>query len=218
MAQFPLNNSNQSSTRSLNSSRQKTVAATLRFFISMRITVFKSLKEVFRAPRYVVISCAVALLLWAFAVWLTQYKMLVVIMGSDAFTILEKLRIFVNSFGSFRTQFTGVEQIIVVVSSIIAGIDVSVAWYYIMRRVNVARTVGVSGIGFFSILLGIGCSACGSILISTFIGLGATATLIRALPFRGFEFNILGLALLLWSLISLTNQIAKPEVCTPNKK
>ncbi len=184
----------------------------------MRITVFKSLKEAFSTSRYVIIACVTAFVLWAFALWLTQYKLLAVIVGSDTFTVLEKLRIFLNSFGSFRTQFSGVEQIIVVISSIIAGIDVSVAWFYIMRRVNVARTVGVSGVGFISILLGIGCSACGSVLISTFIGLGATASLIRALPLRGFEFNILGLALLFWSLISLINQIAKPEVCTSNKK
>ena len=60
------------------------------------------------------------------------------------------------------------------------------------------------------------CASCGSVILSTFLGVGATAAFTGFLPFGGQEFSILAIIILAASLYVTGKKIADPLVCGIN--
>ena len=76
------------------------------------------------------------------------------------------------------------------------------------------KLTGATGIlGMITGLFGVGCAACGSLLITGVFATGASAFL-AFLPFGGEEFSTLGIVLLLVSLWKLLQKYQEPIVCT----
>lgn len=71
--------------------------------------------------------------------------------------------------------------------------------------VRIEAGIGVLGllVGF----LGIGCSVCGSIILSSIFGLTTTTVLVSFLPFGGLEFGGVGIFLLLLSIYFIAVKI-----------
>ena len=75
-------------------------------------------------------------------------------------------------------------------------------------------SVGASGIGgLISGFFGIGCAACGTFLLSSILILLGTGGLLAWLPFRGEEFGLLGVGLLLYANHMIVKKIQAPLVC-----
>ncbi len=84
-------------------------------------------------------------------------------------------------------------------------------------RARLARQDIASGFGgAASGVLGIGCAACGSFILSTTISSLGAASAIAILPLRGGEFGILSVVLLLVSLVLISKKIAAPLICKPS--
>ena len=58
-----------------------------------------------------------------------------------------------------------------------------------------------------------GCAACGSVILTAFLGTIGAGGLLLLLPFHGAEFGIIGLLLLCASIRYLIKKIAEPLVC-----
>ena len=78
----------------------------------------------------------------------------------------------------------------------------------------IEKAAGSSLFGTFVGILGVGCTACGSVIISSIFGLGATAGFIGLFPLKGSEFGILGMTILLWANYSLAKKIHQPIACS----
>ncbi|OGZ61172.1 MAG: hypothetical protein A2919_01050 [Candidatus Spechtbacteria bacterium RIFCSPLOWO2_01_FULL_43_12] len=77
------------------------------------------------------------------------------------------------------------------------------------KKKNVLGMLGGSVLG----ILGIGCGACGSLILTPLaISIGATGFL-AVLPFGGSEFGFLGIALFMFSMYSLSKKINDPLIC-----
>jgi len=76
------------------------------------------------------------------------------------------------------------------------------------------RSAGTSLVGMITGLLGVGCASCGSVILSSVFGVGATAGFIGVLPLRGSEFGLLGVALLLWANYSIALKVQQPLICS----
>lgn len=75
------------------------------------------------------------------------------------------------------------------------------------------RVGGASGIvGLVSGVIGVGCAACGSFLITSLSLVGATG-LLTFLPLEGGEFGIIGIALLGYAVYQLAQKIINPLIC-----
>jgi len=150
--------------------------------------------------------------LWMSTV-LANNNLVLYVLGSDLFTFPEKLKILGTSFGAFATNFTLPEQMIVALTALLAGINVSLIAFYIKKHIGVRGETGASLFGVVVGLFGIGCASCGSVILSSLIGLSATATITAFLPFGGIEFGIIGIALLLFSTWITIKKIHTPAVC-----
>ena len=73
-----------------------------------------------------------------------------------------------------------------------------------------------TGSGLLSAFFGIGCIACGPLLLGgLFAAIGASGFLL-ALPLHGAEFGVIAIILLLYAVYSLAKVITAPSVCDVN--
>lgn len=95
------------------------------------------------------------------------------------------------------------------------GLNAALVFRYMRDQVRINHAAGASVAGILIGLLGIGCAACGSVLLSSLLGAGAIA----ALPFGGQEFAWLGLVIMAAATMNIAAKIADPVACAiPTKK
>lgn len=75
------------------------------------------------------------------------------------------------------------------------------------------REMGMSLFGTMLGLVGVGCASCGSVVLSSIFGLGATAGFLALLPLRGLEFSFISIILLIVSITLVSKKIIDPVVC-----
>ncbi len=78
-------------------------------------------------------------------------------------------------------------------------------------KIHVSTATG--SLGIIAGTVGIGCAACGSILLTTIFGTSAVAGVLATLPLHGGEFAIIGVLLLIVTMYILAKQISKPLIC-----
>ncbi len=180
--------------------------------------VIKSLVQIFTKPLCLVIILVVAFILLLLTVWLSIRDLIFWAVTSDALSVGDKLSILTASLGTFRTNFTVISQIVSVIVSLLAGINVALLIHYFRKRIKVQRESGISIFGIILGMLGVGCSACGSIVLSSLLGLTTAASLLNILPLRGSEFGLLSIGLLLWSIYYTAKKANDPFWCEINHK
>lgn len=147
-------------------------------------------------PAYAAIWVLGSLAFLAASVWVKTSWFLPSTLQGDWLTIGQKVRYLGFVIGTIvRSDVTAAA--FTLVTGILFGAALALYVFVVRRqrtvRVGAAYPVG----GFFSALLGFGCSACGTLLLS-FLGLGAAVTL---LPLRGLEFTFLAMLLLAASIV-----------------
>ncbi|NCN11887.1 hypothetical protein GW937_01030 [Candidatus Kaiserbacteria bacterium] len=177
------------------------------------------LKRVFRYPRYFVGASFVAFLVFSAALLLPNWSAIVQVVSSGAVSVSDKLLFLFTLYGTLTTNFTFFSIVLLTFTAISFGLNIALLTFYIRRRQEASRgTVAqfASLGGLFSALLGIGCAACGSVVLTAVLGLFGATGLLLLLPFGGAEFGVLGIILLIISIRYLLRRIDDPIIC-PSK-
>lgn len=178
-------------------------------------TAWQSLyNEILCSPKYMLLALILATLIFVLSVWLPNLGLIRDVVFSNNIEVLEKIIFLWNSsFGAISTNFSVLSATLLVFISVLFGLNIALTVYYFKRRITLQKTGGMSIAGMLAGLIGIGCASCGSVIIATFLGVGAAATLTGILPFGGQEFSILGIIILVGSLYVTGKKIADPLVC-----
>ena len=171
------------------------------------------LKKVLLHPKYAALATIVALSLVVFAAWLPNLRLINASLLSSSLTIGQKITLLASLLGSLETNFTTSSRSLLIASAVLMGIQVALATYYIRQTARLQQDMGVSFIAMSLSLLGLGCASCGSVLLATLFGFGAMTNIVRLLPFKGQEFSILGLAILVFATWHTVRKINQPIVC-----
>lgn len=177
--------------------------------------IFQSLRKVFRRPAYVILALIVSALVFVFAVWLPNIRLVAGIVSSPDVPFLSKLELPLSLLGSIATNFTLLSASYTIAIAVLFGVYVAMAAYFLKRRI---KEVGRGGIatGFFGItsgVLGVGCAACGSFLLTSILSLIGVGGALALLPLGGSEFGILGALLLALAVYFTAKQTESPLVC-----
>ncbi len=176
--------------------------------------IFQALQKVFRRPMYAILALITSMAVFVFATWLPNFRLLGSVWGSDI-SFSGKLELPLNLIGSIATNFTLLSATYTIAIAILFGMNVAMIVYFLKRRIADARQAGV-GTGFLGIasgVLGMGCAACGSFLLTSVLSLFGASWLLSYLPLAGGEFGILGVILLAISLYLTARKIQNPAVC-----
>ncbi len=175
----------------------------------------QALQKVFRKASYVFLALVTSAAVFAFAAWLPNVQLIAIIISSSDISFSQKLGIPISLLGSITTNFTLLSAVYTIAIAILFGVNLAMTIYFLRRKISEVRQSGITTgfIGVTSGMLGVGCAACGSFLLTsglTFIG---ASGILAFLPLRGSEFGIFGVMLLSLSLYLTAKQIQDPAVC-----
>lgn len=178
---------------------------------------FWVLRRVFRHGRYVMVAIGVALTAFSAALLLPHWNTLGQVWGSDVVDLKTKVSFFFSLYGTIGSSFTTFSRSVLLLTVILLGINMALLIFYIRRRQEASggRAAQLAGVGgVVSAVLGIGCAACGSVILTAVLSFFGAGGLLLLLPFHGVEFGVLGIVLLLVSIRYLIKRINDPTVCT----
>lgn len=175
-----------------------------------------ALREVFHHFSYVLLAGVVSFGFFAFAVWLPNLRLIVHTLLQVDIAVSTKLALLLNLLQSIGTNFTIFSAIITIIIAILFGINIAMIAYFIKKRRAVDMQssgifAGIGGIG--SGIVGIGCAACGSLVLGNILLLIGAGSIPALLPFKGREFSIISIGLTFTSIVLMGRKITKPPVC-----
>ena len=177
--------------------------------------VGRALRSVYQYPAYWFLSGVVAFATTPLVLLWQNLALLQVIWTNSAATLASKLA-FTNALLLGTTHSLGWLPVgLVVLSSVLLSVTLSLGVYVwrhhrgqLGRRTS-AATVG----GSIAAVLGVGCVACGPLLLgSAFAVLGASGVLLL-LPLHGAEFGLIAVGLFSYALYALAKVISAPATC-----
>lgn len=172
-----------------------------------------SLKTVFRHPTYTIVAILVALFLLLLAIWLPNLTFLRHVADSDTYSLSAKLNIYWTSIGFLKTNFTVLTRTFTIIVVALSGINIAMLTFYIRNRIKLEKAAGIGIVGTAAGLLGVGCTSCGSVILSSIIGIGASNSFLGFFPLKGAEFGILGTIIILFSIYLIAHKIKNPNLC-----
>lgn len=172
-----------------------------------------SFRVVFHRPSYIILGIIVAVFLLLLAIWLPNLSFLKYIISSSTYSLSSKLNILWGSLGFLKTNFTPLTRLLAILVVILSGINIALLSFYIKNRIKIETDAGTGILGTITGLLGVGCASCGSVVLSSIIGLGASTSFLGFFPLNGAEFGIFGILLILFSIYLLAKKIQNPLVC-----
>ena len=173
--------------------------------------IIKALRETFANSIYVLLAGTIGFTAFAFAVWLPNLHLIWQTFANTGASLSEKIKLLINLLGGIGTNFSLFSASYTVAIAILLGIDIAMVVYYARKRNTLERKSITTSIGAIaSGAFGIGCAACGSVILSMFLG---AASFLAYLPLRGGEFGILSVILLTASLFLISRKIAEPLTC-----
>ncbi len=180
--------------------------------------IIKAIKLVFINVRYIVTGAVFALIVYFLSVFTNKLGFINYTVGSDIFTFFTKVKLIFQSLFSIDTNFTSLFTFwTVVLLAIVSGINIAMLVYLLRRQAKASKEAGASFFGIIAGMFGIGCAACGSVILTSIFGLGFTASLISFLPLDGGEFMILALIVMIISVYYVSKKIVDPMICKPKR-
>lgn len=177
------------------------------------VFIFKAFSKVYHQPRSWIITIVVALLYLLVAIWIPQWSLISYTLFSPVFDASQKASILYESFGWFVSGNTLATQILMITTSVLVGVNMAFLVHYVSLRIRSQRLYGASLLALVSGVLGVGCGACGSVLLSSIFGITLATGIAGALPLKGLEFGLLSILILIGSIVYIAYSMNKPLTC-----
>lgn len=166
-----------------------------------------SLVEVFRKP-----------LTWvsSMIIFFTIFGLMTLAPHLNTFLALKRAGVGGDVIASFSrvifSNSTTLSLLGIFLVSVLTGLYIPILITYVRKFGANKRSIGGAG-GTILGLFGIGCAACGSLLLTPLLGVLGVGGILAALPFGGEEFLLLGIIILITSIYYLLKKLGQPLVC-----
>ncbi|MBE0612161.1 MAG: hypothetical protein IH604_00695 [Burkholderiales bacterium] len=171
--------------------------------------------EVFAHFSYIAIAGVLAILVFLLAVWFPNLGLIAQVYSGSSAPLAAALGIALSLLGGIATNFTLLAAGYTIAIAILFGLTTAMITYLVkQRRIAAAgQSIAIGSGAMASGVIGVGCAACGSLILGVVLpSLGAAGGL-AALPLNGEEFGILSVVLLTVSLLLVSKNIAQSNAC-----
>ena len=174
-----------------------------------------ALREVLLRPSYAALAGAIGLVAFLLAIWLPNIALLSEVFSDAQVSLEAKVGIALSLLAGIATNFSLFSASYTVAIAVLLGIDMAMVVYLLRQKRAAAagKNLVLGSGGVASGLVGIGCAACGSLLLGGLVPSLGVAGALAALPLQGEEFGILSVALLFVSLLFVSKNIAEAPAC-----
>lgn len=177
----------------------------------------RTLKNIVLSPRYLILTLGVAFVVLSFLIFVPNRMLVWFGLSQGGGGVVADLGFLLAFYGSLLTNFTPLAATVAVVTALLLGLNVALLIYYVRLMRGGKRSVfvvsGLSIGGLVSAVFGIGCAVCGSIILTSVLGLVGASGLLLLLPYGGEEFSFLAIGLLLYATTLLLRRIEAGRVC-----
>lgn len=173
----------------------------------------RSLAQVFVKPSYFLVAFIAASGVLVFSIWLPNLSLVKNTLFSSYLSPAQKAALLIATLGGFETNFTPLSRLLTLSVAVLFGVNFAMLVYYMRNKVKLEKSLGLGFGGILTGLVGVGCASCGSVILSSIFGIGATAGFLAFLPFKGQEFGILSIAILSISIYKISQKIQNPILC-----
>lgn len=181
--------------------------------------IFSALKRVFGGISYIVLAGLVSLSIFFISIFSPNRELVGKVFFSANITLPDKLNVFTSLVGGIKTSVLPLSAFTIVGVAILFGINFAMLLFMIRRNRQAPQKLSGSG-GVFSSLggivsgaLGIGCAACGSLVLLPILAFFGATWFLAFLPLGGSEFGFLAMILISFSIYWLAKKINDPLVC-----
>ena len=173
------------------------------------------MKFVFRNYPYILLAVFLGLFILGVAILIPSFWLLTTVFADGAISLTDKIMLLWNLLGSLTTNFTMFSASTTVITSLLVGVNASLIAYLYRRQKTQMGTRGVamSSFGMTLGMFGVGCAACGSLVLTALLASFGGIGLLAILPYQGQEIGVLGVLALGYATYFLTNNITKPIIC-----
>ena len=177
----------------------------------------QALRKVFSSTAYQALAITISVSVFAFAVWLPNWRLIVTVIASPSVSFTEAVGVIFGLFLSIGTNFTIVSASYTIIIAILFGINIALLIYYVRMRRGAFKSGGAATgiVGLVSGVFGIGCASCGTFILTSVLALVGGAGILSFLPLGGEEFGILGVVLIGYATYWTVKKIEEPIVCKP---
>ena len=174
-----------------------------------------ALGQVFVYPSYIALGSTLALVAFLSAVWLPNLGLIRDVFYGSSAPLTAKLGIVLSLLGGIATNFSLLTAGYTVAIAVLFGITAAMIVYLLkQKRIAAAgQNIALGSGALASGVLGIGCAACGSLILGGAVPFLGAAGALAVLPLNGEEFGLLSVALLFVSLLLISKTIAEPAAC-----
>jgi hypothetical protein len=173
----------------------------------------RNFANIVKNPLYAALATVTGLLVFASATLLPNKSLLFSVWTDPSVALESKMSLTVQLLGGVATNFASLTATYLILIAVLSGVNVALITY-LLKSGGIVWKGSFAGLtGIFSGVMGIGCAACGPLILSAILGTAVGASAVAALPLRGGEFGILGVLLLLVATYLLGRQILQPPVC-----
>lgn len=179
----------------------------------------KAFKRVFKNFKYLALAATVGLFVFLFSVYFPNLDLIKDVLLSARVSLVYKLHFLYELLGGLFTATRPLSAFTIIGVAGLFGINIAMLAYMIKRNRQSPQKLS-SGRGVFSSLggiasgvLGIGCAACGSLILIPLLAFFGATGFLTLLPLKGSEFGLLAMALILFSIYWLAKKINDPLVC-----
>lgn len=151
--------------------------------------------------------------LFALIVWLPNLSLIWNVTTGGSMSLPGKAGFLWSSLGAIGTNFTTLGASLTIAVAVLFGLNVAVAVRYSRLRAAEARAGGAALGGVTLALLGVGCSSCGAVALSSLLGAGAASSFTASLPLGGQELAIASVAALAATLLLTVRSASRPALC-----
>ena len=173
-------------------------------------------RSVFGRWRYCGLTAAVALTVLTAFLWLPHTALVAGVLTTPELSVVAKGGFLFSLYGTWFSNYTALGAVYLLAVSLLIGSNVALLVFYLrhrVRRAGSALSTSLSITGLLAALFGVGCAACGSVLLAGLLSLIGAGGLLYVLAPYGTVFALVGLGLLVASNLYLLRQMARPATC-----
>lgn len=172
-------------------------------------------RQVFTRSSYLALASALSIVAFLLAVWFPNLGLIGEVFAGSNAPLAARLGVALSLLGGIGTNFTLLSAGYTIAIAVLFGITTAMIVYLLKQRQVAAagQNIAIGSGGVASGVLGIGCAACGSLMLGAGLPFLGAAGALAVLPLNGAEFGILSVALLFVSLLLISKKIAEPIAC-----
>jgi len=181
--------------------------------------MLKAFKRVFKEPWYLFLAVITSSIVFLFSVYFSNLGLIRKVVFSMHASFAEKLDLLTELLLGIYAANRPLAVFTIIGVSVLFGINLSMLVYMLKRnrQMGAVRQKGRGALsaigGLFGGILGLGCAACGSLILTPILAFFGAVGILALLPLGGSEFGLVAMLLLGISIFLLSKKINDPLIC-----